>query len=286
MSDGEREGTNGSVALPRPVFIIMDEFASVGTINEFPKTLANVRRYNIKVSIIFQDTPQIQNCYPDEAQSILSNCATWLVLGVNDTDTARLLCDRIGDTTGESASYAIQKNKVMTIDPFDQRISKSETKEPLLRIGDLFTLAEVIILRSKMNVYLADPYVYLYHYLSEYVDRDDMHEHASTFDPHWAYRTMSLKRTFMLSDPNRDIPAAETGGKSDTRRRSNFIEEDDNDGNVFTSRSRRPKQDKKNDQKSEKRRPRKWETKAEEKPNCSEMEPDKDVLIVPWGTEE
>ncbi len=82
-----------------PVNFLLDEFANVGSIPEFDQKLATVRSRAVNVSIILQDISQLMGRYPKTYQSILSNCATHLCIGCNDTETAKHFGNRAGDAT-------------------------------------------------------------------------------------------------------------------------------------------------------------------------------------------
>lgn len=82
-----------------PVNFLLDEFANIGSIPEFDKKLATIRSRALNVSIILQDLPQLMGRYPETYKSILSNCATYVCIGCNDSDTATFFSDRAGETT-------------------------------------------------------------------------------------------------------------------------------------------------------------------------------------------
>jgi len=69
-------------ALPRPVSIVIDEFANVGKIPAFRQCISVVRSRNVDISIIVQSLSQVEDVYGREAAAtIRENCPTTVVLG-------------------------------------------------------------------------------------------------------------------------------------------------------------------------------------------------------------
>ena len=82
---GMNQGT-----LPRPVWLALDEFANIGKITDFETRLSTTRSLKIEVSIIIQDTSQLESRYgKDIAKEIISNCDTRILLKANEPDTAK-----------------------------------------------------------------------------------------------------------------------------------------------------------------------------------------------------
>ena len=84
-----------------PVNFLLDEFANIGSIPDFDKKMAVIRSRALNVSIILQDLNQLANRYPHTYKSIMSNCATHLCIGFNDSDTATYYSQRAGNMTVE-----------------------------------------------------------------------------------------------------------------------------------------------------------------------------------------
>mgnify|MGYP002541029617 FL=1 len=85
--------------LPVPVNFLMDECASIGIIPDFDRKLATIRKRDMAVAMIWQNVGQVYLNYGDRWETIISNCDTFLSLGVNDSQTADMITKRIGDTT-------------------------------------------------------------------------------------------------------------------------------------------------------------------------------------------
>lgn len=88
--------------LPVPVNFLLDEFPSIGCLPDWDKKMATIRKRNMNVTMIFQDIMQFQNVYERSWGTILGNCATLLILGINEDQSSELVTKRIGDTTIEA----------------------------------------------------------------------------------------------------------------------------------------------------------------------------------------
>lgn len=86
-------------SLPTPVHFILDEFANIGTVPDFERTIAVVRSRNISCSIILQSLSQLKAAYDDSAQTITDCCDTMLFLGGKSSETNREISEAIGKQT-------------------------------------------------------------------------------------------------------------------------------------------------------------------------------------------
>ena len=126
--------------MPYHVRFILDEFANIGKIPEFPQKISTCRKYNISTSIILQSIAQIKTMYKDDFETIIGNCDTSICLGTNEQTTADYFSKKIGDATirvrsssqqigkgGGSHSYQQTKRELMKADeimrmPFEKCI--------------------------------------------------------------------------------------------------------------------------------------------------------------------
>ena len=93
-----------------PVNLILDEFPNIGQIPDFTKKISTVRSRDIRISVIFQNIPQLQNRYPDGLwEEIIGNCDTHLFLGTTDPTTAEYISKRSGEMTIEVEGERIQR---------------------------------------------------------------------------------------------------------------------------------------------------------------------------------
>ena len=80
--------------LPIPVRFILDDFATNCRIDEFPRMISSIRSRAISVMLMIQAEAQLRQGYDDDAQTIISNCDTYVYLGGNDVQTAQAVSER------------------------------------------------------------------------------------------------------------------------------------------------------------------------------------------------
>ena len=78
------------------VRFILDDFATNCVIDNFPQIIAMIRSRGISATVMIQDETQLQTCYGAFGKSIANNCDTYVYLGGNDPDQARLVSLRCG----------------------------------------------------------------------------------------------------------------------------------------------------------------------------------------------
>jgi len=66
--------------LPRRVNFLLDEFASLPTISDFPAMITASRSRNIRFNLIIQSFNQLYKRYGEEAETIKGNCENWVFL--------------------------------------------------------------------------------------------------------------------------------------------------------------------------------------------------------------
>lgn len=90
--------------LPRDVDFYLDEFAQCGVFPSWEQRISVIRSFGLNVFMVVQTIAQFKTLYKESADTIISNCATWLILGANDLASAELFSKRIGQTTIEVQS--------------------------------------------------------------------------------------------------------------------------------------------------------------------------------------
>ena len=86
--------------LPLLVSFELDEFANIGTIPDFDKTLAVIRKYNLRICIVLQALAQLKVVYDENvADEIIGNCVTLTFLGTTDKTTTEFISTKLGKTT-------------------------------------------------------------------------------------------------------------------------------------------------------------------------------------------
>ena len=86
--------------LQNNVWLALDEFANIGKIPDFETRLSTTRSLGIEVSIIIQDTSQLESRYgKDLAKEMIANCDIRILLKANEPDTAKYFSRLAGKTT-------------------------------------------------------------------------------------------------------------------------------------------------------------------------------------------
>lgn len=107
---GEQQNAKiGKAALPIPVRCMMDEFANIGEVPEFPSRLATMRKYNISAMVVLQDIAQIESMYKDDWKTLVGNCSTKIFLGSSEPNTLKYFSDQLGKKTIRSKSRGMSK---------------------------------------------------------------------------------------------------------------------------------------------------------------------------------
>ena len=107
-------GTPGT-ELPVPVRFILDEFANIGQIPNFPERLATMRKYQISCTIIIQNLNQLKKNYEKDENTLTANCDTTVFLGSGDVmddkdSTCAKISAMLGKTTIRIRSQSHSKN--------------------------------------------------------------------------------------------------------------------------------------------------------------------------------
>lgn len=122
---------NSTAALRIRVNFILDEFASLPAIKDFPAMIAASRSRNIRFVLVVQSKHQLLGKYYDDAITIQSNCSNWI-----------FLTSREGDLLNElSLLCGHKRNGELPLVPPDslQHLSK-ERGEALVLSGRLFPI--------------------------------------------------------------------------------------------------------------------------------------------------
>ena len=104
-SYADKQCLNGR--LPIPVRFILDDFATNCRIAEFPRMISSIRSRAISVMLMIQSEAQLVQGYDYDAQTIISNCDTYIYLGGNDVQTAQAVADRCDKPMNEILNMPI-----------------------------------------------------------------------------------------------------------------------------------------------------------------------------------
>lgn len=122
--------------MPRPdepygVMFMMDEFPTLGEMEQFKTGIAYFRGYRVRLFLIIQDTQQLKGIYEEAGMnSFLSNATFRITFAANNVETAELISKMVGNKTVEQVS--VNKPKFLDLNPASRSMHVSETQRALL----------------------------------------------------------------------------------------------------------------------------------------------------------
>ena len=151
---------------PHGVLFLMDEFPTLGEMEQFKTGIAYFRGYRVKLFLIVQDTQQLKGIYEDAGMnSFISNSYYRITFAANNSETAKLISELIGNKTVKQ--YSKNMPKFLDFNPQSRTLNESEVQRALLLPQEVITLPrdEQIILieatapiKTKKIFYYQDPF--------------------------------------------------------------------------------------------------------------------------------
>ncbi|EGQ3202928.1 type IV secretory system conjugative DNA transfer family protein [Staphylococcus pseudintermedius] len=123
------------LSYPKPIHLMMDEFANIAKLKAFAKTLTTIRAKNIIMTAIVQELNQIKVKYGEDYNTILSSFDTKILMGTTDTDTIDYFVKLGGQYTADIYSDNVR----------DEEHSKST------RIGQINVLNSSLVRQLDVN---------------------------------------------------------------------------------------------------------------------------------------
>lgn len=149
---------------PYGVLFLMDEFPTLGKMEQFQTGIAYFRGYRVRLFLIVQDTEQLKGIYEEAGMnSFLSNSTYRITFAANNVETANLISQLIGNKTVKQES--LNKPKFLDLNPASRSLHLSEAQRALLLPQEVIMLPrdEQIILiestypiKSKKILYYSD----------------------------------------------------------------------------------------------------------------------------------
>ena len=140
--------------LPYHVRFLLDEFANIGKIPEFPQKISTCRKYNISTTIVLQSIAQIKMLYKDDFETIIGNCDTAICLGTNEQTTADYFSKKLGNGTirVKSSSKSVGKSGV--------NINIGKSKRELMQPDEIMTMPfdECIVMMNHISPFYDKKY--------------------------------------------------------------------------------------------------------------------------------
>ncbi|MDA7705017.1 type IV secretory system conjugative DNA transfer family protein [Rickettsiales bacterium] len=142
--------------MPRPeektgVLMMMDEFPTLGKLEQFQAGIAYFRGYRVKLFLIIQDTQQLKGIYEEAGMnSFLSNSTYRITFAANNMETANLISQLIGNKTATQVSS--NKPKYLDLNPGSRNLHISHTQRALLLPQEVIQLPrddQIILIESQ-----------------------------------------------------------------------------------------------------------------------------------------
>jgi type IV secretion system protein VirD4 len=142
--------------MPQPhekhgVLMLMDEFPTLGKMEQFQAGIAYFRGYRVRLFLIIQDTEQLKGIYEESGMnSFLSNSTYRITFAANNMETANLISQLLGNKTAQQISY--NKPKYLDLNPGARSLHVSETQRALLLPQEVIQLPrdeEIIVIESQ-----------------------------------------------------------------------------------------------------------------------------------------
>lgn len=142
--------------MPRPnekfgVLMLMDEFPTLGKMEQFQAGIAYFRGYKVRLFLIIQDTEQLKGIYEESGMnSFLSNSTYRITFAANNMETANLISQLLGNKTVQQMSY--NKPKYLDLNPGSRSLHVSDVQRALLLPQEVIQLPredQIILIESQ-----------------------------------------------------------------------------------------------------------------------------------------
>ncbi len=147
------------------ILFMMDEFPTLGKMEQFKSGIAYFRGYKVRLFLIIQDTEQLKDIYEEAGMnSFLSNSTYRITFAANNVQTAELISKMVGNKTVEQVSA--NKPKFFDLNPASRSLHVSQTQRALLLPQEVINLdrdMQILLIeasppiKSKKIRYYEDP---------------------------------------------------------------------------------------------------------------------------------
>jgi type IV secretion system protein VirD4 len=136
---------------PYGVMFLLDEFPTLGKMEQFKQGIAYFRGYRVRLFLIIQDTQQLKGTYEDAGMnSFLSNSTYRITFAANNYETANLISQLCGNKTVKSVSQSTPK--FLDLNPATKTLNISEVQRALLLPQEVITLPrdeQIVLIESQ-----------------------------------------------------------------------------------------------------------------------------------------
>ena len=121
------------------VMFLMDEFPTLGKMEQFKSGIAYFRGYKVRLFLIVQDTEQLKGTYEESGMnSFLSNSTYRITFAANNVQTAELISKMLGNKTVDQVS--LNKPRFFDLNPGSRGMHISQTQRALLLPQEVINL--------------------------------------------------------------------------------------------------------------------------------------------------
>ena len=162
----------GETAARYRCMFLIDEFGSIGRIDDIPRDIALMSGHGLDFTLIVQGLDQLKDHYGDARGTILSNCAFKWFCFVNELETAKYLSESLGKATVRTVGTSKSSSEGRRGGTTGESVNYGETGRSLLTPDEILNLgrdAAILLnprglpeyLRPVDYTKLADTYAYL-----------------------------------------------------------------------------------------------------------------------------
>ena len=133
------------------VMMLMDEFPTLGKMEQFQAGIAYFRGYRVRLFLIIQDTEQLKGIYEESGMnSFLSNSTYRITFAANNMETANLISQLLGNKTVDQVSH--NKPRFLDLNPASRSLHVSQTQRALLLPQEVIQLPrddQILLIESE-----------------------------------------------------------------------------------------------------------------------------------------
>jgi len=121
------------------VMFVMDEFPTLGKMDQFKTGIAYFRGYKVRLFLIIQDTQQLKGTYEEAGMnSFLANSTYRITFAANNVETANLISQLIGNKNVQQES--LNKPRFFDLNPGARSLHVSKVQRALLLPQEVINL--------------------------------------------------------------------------------------------------------------------------------------------------
>ncbi|MDR0571439.1 MAG: type IV secretory system conjugative DNA transfer family protein [Rickettsiales bacterium] len=137
------------------VLMLLDEFPTLGEMNEFKTGIAYYRGFHVKLFLVVQDTEQLRDIYKDAGMnSFFANSYFRITFATNTQATARMISGLLGKTAVESTADRT-KSKYIDLNPGAKDVTVRKVERDLLKEQEIINLPrdeEIILVEASFPI--------------------------------------------------------------------------------------------------------------------------------------